>query len=150
MTMFTQTLTIPRLDNFRTVLNTRFLPMFGSTWRNYEFNYVNPVPADAESERADLTAKTNAFKTLIDAGVSADDAAEVCGLPPMRVEKKPEPVPVAPGAPGGRPVNLTVYGASDYATKEDKGDYTEHGIVGPDTPGGGDDDRVASRRATSY
>ena len=23
-----------------------------------------------------------------------------------------------------------MYGASDYATKEDKGDYTEHGVVG--------------------
>lgn len=37
-----------------------------------------------------------------------------------------------PGAPGARPVALTVYGASDYATKEDKGDFTEHGIVGLD------------------
>jgi predicted phage terminase large subunit-like protein len=37
---------------------------------------------------------------------------------------------VAPGKPGGRPVYLTHYSASDYATKEDKGDFTEHGIVG--------------------
>jgi predicted phage terminase large subunit-like protein len=37
---------------------------------------------------------------------------------------------VEPGAQGGRPKQLTIYGASDYATKEDKGDFTEHGIVG--------------------
>jgi predicted phage terminase large subunit-like protein len=37
---------------------------------------------------------------------------------------------VAPGTQGGRPKQLTIYGASDYATKEDKGDFTEHGIVG--------------------
>jgi predicted phage terminase large subunit-like protein len=37
---------------------------------------------------------------------------------------------VPPGTPGGRPTNITVYGASDYATKEDKGDFTEHGVVG--------------------
>lgn len=38
----------------------------------------------------------------------------------------------APGSQGGPPAALTLYGASDYATKEDKGDYTEHGIVGLD------------------
>lgn len=39
---------------------------------------------------------------------------------------------IEPGEPGGRPATLTTYGASDYATKEDKGDFTEHGIVGLD------------------
>lgn len=39
---------------------------------------------------------------------------------------------VTPGEPGGRPANLRTYGASDYATKEDKGDYTEHGVIGVD------------------
>jgi predicted phage terminase large subunit-like protein len=34
------------------------------------------------------------------------------------------------GTLGARPKHLTIYGASDYATKEDKGDYTEHGIMG--------------------
>ena len=91
MAMFTETLTVPRLEDMRTVLNTRFLPMFGSAWRMYEFNYRNPVPPNAESERADLTAKTSAFKTLLDAGAHPDDAAEVCGLPPMRIEVKEEP-----------------------------------------------------------
>lgn len=37
------------------------------------------------------------------------------------------------GSPAGRPKNLTIYGASDFATKEDKGDFTEHGIVGLDS-----------------
>ena len=37
---------------------------------------------------------------------------------------------VPPGTPGGPPKLLTIYGASDYATLEDKGDFTEHGIVG--------------------
>jgi predicted phage terminase large subunit-like protein len=37
---------------------------------------------------------------------------------------------VEPGKPGGLPRSLTIYGASDYATKEDKGDYTEHGVCG--------------------
>lgn len=37
---------------------------------------------------------------------------------------------IEPGKPGGRPAHLTIYGASDYATQDDKGDYSEHGIVG--------------------
>lgn len=43
---------------------------------------------------------------------------------------------IAPGLPGGRPANLTLYGASDYASKEpiegEKVDFTEHGIAGID------------------
>ena len=97
MAMFAQTLTVPRLEIMRSVLNTRFLPMFGSAWRNYEFNYANPVPQDSESERADLTTKATAFKTLIDAGVHEDDAAEICELPKMRVKEKPAPVLPQPG-----------------------------------------------------
>lgn len=37
---------------------------------------------------------------------------------------------VEPGEPGGAPKLLTKYGASDYATKEDKGDFSEHGTFG--------------------
>ncbi len=38
---------------------------------------------------------------------------------------------IQPGEPGGRPLNLSLYGASDFATKEDRSaDYTEHGVGG--------------------
>lgn len=40
-----------------------------------------------------------------------------------------------PGSPGGRPKHLTLYAASDYATKQDKGDFTEHGVWGIDEKG---------------
>jgi predicted phage terminase large subunit-like protein len=44
--------------------------------------------------------------------------------------------PTAPaGAPGGIPAQLTIYAASDYATKLDKGDFTEHSIWGIDAMG---------------
>lgn len=40
---------------------------------------------------------------------------------------------VLPGLPGGRPLRLEIYGASDFATKEDRAaDFTEHGIMGLD------------------
>jgi len=87
MLMMAQTLTVPRLEDLRGVLNGRFLPMFGPLWRDYEFNYRSPVPPDAESQRLDLAARTTAFKTLIDAGVNPSEAAEVCSLPPMGVRE---------------------------------------------------------------
>lgn len=37
---------------------------------------------------------------------------------------------VTPGEQGGRPARLTFYGATDLATKEDKGDFSEHGVAG--------------------
>lgn len=40
-----------------------------------------------------------------------------------------------PGMPGARPKHLTIYAGSDYATKQDKGDFTEHGIWGIDEAG---------------
>lgn len=40
--------------------------------------------------------------------------------------------PTLPGVPGGRPKHLTKFGATDFATKEDKGDFTEHGVIGLD------------------
>lgn len=39
------------------------------------------------------------------------------------------------GEPGGLPKQLTIYAASDFATKKDKGDFTEHGIWGIDAVG---------------
>lgn len=87
---------LPRLDLLRDTLNHVFLPMFGSTGENVEFDYVNPLPDDREADNAELTAKSNAYAALINAGVEPDDAAEVVGLPPMR---HVTPVPALPPAP---------------------------------------------------
>lgn len=40
---------------------------------------------------------------------------------------------IQPGMPGGRPVTLTPFGASDWATKMDKGDFTVHLTMGMDS-----------------
>jgi predicted phage terminase large subunit-like protein len=39
------------------------------------------------------------------------------------------------GQQGGRPERLTFYGGTDMATKEDKGDFSEHGVAGMDEKG---------------
>ncbi len=100
LALLATTLAVPRLEDFRELLNEQYLPMFGPMWRNYEFNYADPTPPDAETERSDLTARANAFKVLVDAGVHEDDAAEICHLPKVRFEKPAPPPQLAPGAPG--------------------------------------------------
>ncbi len=101
LALMARTLTTPRVEDIKSLLNHKFLPMFGPMWRNYCFEPREIVPADAESERLDLAARTTAFATLVNARVKPDQAAEVCGLPPLELED-PEPVVVRP-APGQDP-----------------------------------------------
>jgi HK97 family phage portal protein len=74
---------IPRLNRIRMTLNEKLLPMFGSAGVGVEFDYDNPVPEDREADSAELIAKANAAKTLIDAGFDPDDVLETVGLPQM-------------------------------------------------------------------
>jgi HK97 family phage portal protein len=90
LALMAETLTVPRLDRIKAALNFDFLPMFGPTATDLEFDYENPVPPDQESENAALTAKTSAWATLVREGADPDEAADVVGLPRMKVEK-PEP-----------------------------------------------------------
>lgn len=99
LALMAQTLTVPRLERVKAALNWDFLPMFGVKPGALEFDYENPVPPDAETENATLTAKSNALKTLVDAGFDSDEVCDVVGLPRMKYEK-PEPkiVQAPPGA----------------------------------------------------
>lgn len=97
---FAKLLTVPRLERFKGALNNDFLPLFGKAEaKNLEFDYCDPVPKNAEDVDRERESKANAYSALVAAGVHPDDAAHVCGLPPMRVvERAPAPVPaqVAP------------------------------------------------------
>lgn len=102
LALMAETLTVPRLDRLKAAANFEFLPMFGPTTKNLELDYVNPVPPDAETENATLTAKTAAWATLVREGADPDEAADVVGLPRMKVEKpEPKVVQVPAGAPAG-------------------------------------------------
>ncbi|MDQ7910249.1 phage portal protein [Phytohabitans sp. ZYX-F-186] len=108
---FAESATVPRLDRWKQALNNDFLPLFGSTGSGVEFAYGNPVPPDEEAENAARDSKTSAWATLVTAGADPDDAADVVGLPRMRV-RAPQPVqaPAAgddedDGPDDGRPEN---------------------------------------------
>jgi len=87
----------PRLSRIKGAVNSKLLPMFGVGTQDLELDHANPEPPDRQSDDRERTSKASAFKTLVDAGVEPDDAAVVCGWPPMgMVEREPvapEPAP---------------------------------------------------------
>jgi len=87
---------IPRLDRRKDTLNNFFLPLFGSTGENVEFDYVAPKPANREEDNAELTAKANAASILINAGLDPHDVLVVVGLPDMGVVEQATQQPALP------------------------------------------------------
>lgn len=88
---------IPRLKRIRTALNSRFLPMFGTTSAGIEFDFENPLPDDRETDNAELLSKSQSVQFLVSAGADLQDALEACGLPPMKsAEVKPVMQPALP------------------------------------------------------
>jgi HK97 family phage portal protein len=100
----------PDLEQWRDdVINTQFLPLFGDTAQGVEFDFAYPTPANREQDNAELTTKTAAYSVLVDAGVDPDDAAQVVGLPPMKMAEVATQSPALPPgwvpelAPGAAP-----------------------------------------------
>ena len=74
----------PRLSRWRdNVVNTQFLPLFGSTGQGVEFDYVDPVPRNREADVIELGGKAAAAFTLVGAGWDAEEVLQVVGLPAM-------------------------------------------------------------------
>lgn len=93
---FAENCLVPLLNRIKTVLNTEFLPMFGSMGEGVEFDYCDPTPPDRQTDINELTAKTNAVVTLVGAGADSEEACSFVGMPPLEFEKPEPPAPVAP------------------------------------------------------
>jgi HK97 family phage portal protein len=78
---FAEQQTIPRLERIKAALNNELLPMFGRAAEGLEFDYENPTPPDPETEAAELQAKANAAKALIEVGGYGPAVVEAFGLP---------------------------------------------------------------------
>lgn len=104
---------IPRLERRKDTLNCKLLPMFGTTGEGVEFDYEDPSPDNREADNAELQAKANAAKTLIDAGFDPHDVLEVVGLPDMEVTEKAVQQPALP--PGWVPGTPAAPAAPDAA-----------------------------------
>jgi HK97 family phage portal protein len=89
----------PRLQRIKGALNSRLLPMFGTTTSGLELDHDDPEPPDRESDDRERTSKAAAFATLVGAGVDPEDAAMLCGWPSVRMaEQAPAAEPAAAGA----------------------------------------------------
>ncbi len=100
--------TIPRLNRRRETLNSKLLPLFGSTGEGVEFDYDDPSPENQEAANAELLAKAQAAAALVDAGFDPHDVLETVGLPDMDVAEKATQLPAVPpgwvpGMPPGAP-----------------------------------------------
>lgn len=79
--IFSKYLLVSRLNRIKRALNTKLLPMFGSTGKGLEFDYVSPVPKDMVAESAEMQSKVNAAISLIGAGFDPDEVLAMFGLP---------------------------------------------------------------------
>ena len=110
----------PRLDRWRDVLNSQYLPLFGAAGNGVEFDYIYPMPQNREQDALELSTKSKAAQVLVAAGYDPDDVCEVVGLPKMKVAERatqspalpPAWVPAAPDAPGGESAPAGGDGAS--------------------------------------
>ncbi len=110
--VFARWLIKPRLERVREMLNTRLLPMYGTTGRGLEFDFVSPVPEDIEAEADVLHKRSLAAATLQSAGYSAVDVLKATDLPEMGARTPEEQllVDIVRGAPSTAPVILPLLG----------------------------------------
>lgn len=103
---FARRLTVPRLKRWKGMLNNDFLPLFGSTGKGLEFDYISPVLEDREANNAERDSITTALKTIKEAGIEINgDVLSYLSLPPgWKVAEEPEPA--EPAEPTEAVMNL--------------------------------------------
>lgn len=98
-------LSTPRLERWKSALNVRFLPMYGTTGQGLEWDYEPVVSEDQVAANEDLAARVDIARALRELGVEWPEALKVAGLPDMPLEitaPEPGPDPAAPGADTGK------------------------------------------------
>lgn len=96
---FAENLVVPRLDAWRDMLNTNYLPLFGPTAQGTEFDYVSPVPADKLLQAQVDEAISMAVRNLTQSGYDGDAVATWADLPDLEWERPA----VTTSTPNGSP-----------------------------------------------
>lgn len=73
-----------KLRRVKDVLNTQFLPLFGSTGNGVEFDFDNPIPADWQADSQTTLANARAASLLVQAGYDPEDVANAMSLPDIK------------------------------------------------------------------
>jgi hypothetical protein len=85
-----------RLERIKGALNHDYLPLFGVT--DLEFDYEDPTPQDRAADLAERQAAIDMAISLIEAGFDAAEVLKFLGLPDLDFTR-PKPAPAAPAAP---------------------------------------------------
>lgn len=96
--MYSKWLIDPRLRRIRSALNSKLLPLFGSSGKGVEFDFADPVPADRQADSQERFTKAQAVNLMVMAGFDADETCDAFGLPRIKWTK---PEPAAPKGPDG-------------------------------------------------
>lgn len=79
----------PRCGRIKGALNGELLKLYGATGVGLEFDFEDPTPPDKTAENEHLTARTMAWKTLVDGGADPAEALAAVGLPDMAITTGP-------------------------------------------------------------
>jgi HK97 family phage portal protein len=98
---------VPRLDRWRELLNTQYLPKFGQAAAGLEFDYDSPVAEDEAQDAEIFYNRARGAQMLVLAGYSGKDVAAAARLPemewdPATVTRSSSTI-AAETAGGGRP-----------------------------------------------
>jgi HK97 family phage portal protein len=78
-----ESLTVPRLRRWKSVINTFLLPQFANG-KALELDFDDPTPINHEAEDRARNSQATSAATLVKAGYHADDVTDAMGLPRMR------------------------------------------------------------------
>jgi HK97 family phage portal protein len=110
--LFAEQLTVPRLERWKGALINDLLPLYGpDAARMLEFDYCDPVPADAEARNTELREKTSAYVRLVNAGADPKLVSEYLGLPEIAGDADRGLLKeIVKGAPSTAPLILPLLG----------------------------------------
>jgi HK97 family phage portal protein len=110
---FGRELSTPRLERWKSMLNTRLLPMYGATTRGLEYDFAPVVSKDQTAENEDLAARVSIAQDLYTLGAEWADALRTAGLPPM-----PQRIEITAPAPDDQSSSTDIRDTADRALVE--------------------------------
>jgi len=88
--IFAERITVPRLERWKKLLNTKLLPKFGGMGEGFEFDYDDPTPGDARDERLESRANVTNAVALIEVGFDPSETLEAFELPALTWDGFPD------------------------------------------------------------
>ena len=81
--IFAERITVPRLERWKKLLNTKLLPKFGGMGEGFEFDYDDPTPGNALEELQSLRARSLSAASFVREGFDPAGVLEAFEFPPI-------------------------------------------------------------------